>query len=234
MSESPPPSNDPNPTLPSARRQSTVGVGDIQGNTGGTVNIAGGDIIQYQLDVDRLAAALKQALPEDDPAPQQLLDVLNQFKTFHSHLYEWKEVHNLLNDIIYVLDQFAREVERMDAASTPGDPRALARLWRPVAAKMAVLLDWSSDVRFIAAPFVRQATGALTGPDWAVELEAARLRLEETLQPAGFNPAVLYDSTQDFSDVAERHMYLADKRLRDTAGELYTLSRIVLGSLNRG
>ena len=211
-----------------------MGVGNIAGNTGGNYNIAGGDIIQYQLDMDRLAAALKQALPAGDPAPQQLLDTLNRFQTFHSHLYEWKEVHNLLNDIIYVLDQFSREVERMDATNQPGDLRSLGRLWRPVAAKIAVLLDWSSGVNFVSVPVGRLDDGSLQGPDWAVELEAARLRLEETLQPANFDPAVLYDATQDFSDVAERHMYLADKRLRDTAGELYTLSRVVLGSFNRG
>ncbi len=47
----------------------------------------------------------------------------------------------------------------------------------------------------------------------------------------GVEIQALYDGTFDFVDTIERHLYLADKKLRDTAGELYNLSRIALGSV---
>ena len=44
--------------------------------------------------------------------------------------------------------------------------------------------------------------------------------------------AAIYDATYAFSDAAEKHMYLADKQLRDAAGELYELSNALLGSVS--
>ena len=42
----------------------------------------------------------------------------------------------------------------------------------------------------------------------------------------------LYDATAALSDAAQTNMYLADKGLRETAGELYNLSNLLLGSLS--
>ena len=129
------------------------------------------------------------------------------------------------------LGQFLREVERLDVSQESADVRSLSRLWRPVAQKVTILLDWAATVKFIAdEPFSKSEDG-LRGPKWAIELHVARTRIDETLESDGLNVGALYDATYDFNDVAEKHMYQADKQLRDAAGELYTLSRIVLGSL---
>jgi len=206
---------------------------------GDDVSVQGGDFVgrdkivnYYQLDIAKLMEVLRQALPEDDPMPQHLLETLEQFRAFHAQLYEWKELHNYLNDVLYVVGQFIREVERLDAQGLPGDPRSLSRLWRPVAQKVQLLLDWARQVQHISAPLVEEAEG-WHGPRWAVELAANRRRVDEVLQPAEFTLNALYDAAYAFVDSAERHMYLADKALRETAGELYTLSRIVLGELSR-
>lgn len=204
---------------------------------GDDVSVQGGDFVgrdkivnYYQLDIERLMEALRAALPADDPTPQHLLDTLEQFRTFHEQLYEWKELHNYLNDILYVVGQFVREVERLDAQGLPGDARALARLWRPVTQKVGLLLEWARGIKHISAPLSETPEG-LRGPRWAVELAASRRRVDEVLKPTEFNLHALYDAAYDFVDSAERHMYLADKALRETAGELYTLSRMVLGEL---
>ncbi|RLC90553.1 MAG: hypothetical protein DRI37_01145 [Chloroflexi bacterium] len=201
-------------------------------DTGGGDFIGRDKIINYQLDLPRLLAALHEALPADDPLPQQLLDSLTRFQELHARLHEWKELHNCLNDVLMVKDQFTREVERLDAQGEPGDRRALARLWRPVAQKVSLLLDWAATVQHIAAPLVQTPDGR-QGPRWAVEIGAARAHIEALLQPGEFDLTALYDATYDFSDVSERHLYLADKQLRDTAGTLYTLSQIILGSMKR-
>ncbi len=188
--------------------------------------------LETELDVPRLVETLRQALPQDDPAPQHLLETLGRFQRLHACLAEWKELHNMMNDIIYTVDQFSREVERMDASGQRGDPRALARQWRPVAQKVAILLDWSATVQHISSPFVKLSNGGMQGPKWAIDMQAAEARLAELLQPSNFDATALYDATCAFVDAAERHMYLADKQLRETVGELYNLSSIVLGSIS--
>lgn len=189
-----------------------------------------GQIFQPQLlDVNKVISTLQDALPTGDPTPRHLVDTLQRFQDFHSRLYEWKELHNYLNDVTMILDQFEREVERLDASGSRGDPRALARLWRPVAQKIDFLLAWATTLRHIDRPLERSDDG-LKGPAWATELHGVRVRLEELLRPTDFDLTALYDATYDFSDTAQRHLYLADKALRDTAGELYNLSSLVIGS----
>jgi hypothetical protein len=184
-----------------------------------------------ELDVPKVLRVLRQALPLDDPTPQHLLETLKRFQYFHSCLSEWKELHNLLNEITYGADQFSRAVERIDISGQRGDKKALAGLWRPVAQKTALLLDWATTIKYIGQPFVKLSSGDMQGPSWAIELHAARTRVDELFQPGSFDVVALDDATNAFIDRAERHMYMADRRLRDTAGELYNLSSIVLGSI---
>jgi hypothetical protein len=189
-----------------------------------------GQIFQPQLlDVNKVVATLQDALPAGDPMPRRLVETFQRFQDFHACLQEWKELHNYLNDVTMVLDQFEREVERLDASGSPGDARSLARQWRPVSQKVDFLLAWATTIQHIGGPF-QQAEAGLKGPAWAIELYSAHLRVKELLDPADFDITALYDATYDFSDTAQRNLYLADKSLRDTAGELYNLSRLVIGS----
>jgi len=222
---------------PDPRRVHTGGGAYFEGGVRtdrGTI-VAGNQTINYQLDIDKLIAALRQALPANDPEPERLLAALQEFQRLHEHLYEWKELHNFLNDVVMTVDQFADQVERMDAVGHIADPRAIPRQWRPVALKVDLLLDWAATVKHIAAPpFKQLPDGGMTGPAWAVDLQAARVRVGEMLERGGFDLPYLYDATAAFVDAAARHMYLVDKRLRDTAGDLYGLSREVLRNVNRG
>jgi len=225
-------SSDPN--TPNDRRIDTDGGAYFEGDVdtdGGDV-IGGDKIINYQLDVEKLVEVLRQSLPDDDPTPQRLRDTLQGFQHFHHQLFEWKELHNYLNDILYGLDQFTREVERLDAGGRAGNPRALARQWRPIAQKLRLMLDWTGTILYIHdTPYVEQEDGSLQGPKWAVELQIARVQVDEALKPDTFDFFTLYDAAFEFNGAVDRHMYLADKKLRNTAGELYNLSRIVLGSV---
>lgn len=187
-----------------------------------------GDKIVVQLDLAKVWGALKQALPENDPMPDRLVAALESFKQYHARLWEFKELHNALNDVVFVLDQFSREVERLDAAGQPGNVRTLGRLWRPVDQKIELLVEFAKGLQHIAAPMIELNSG-WQGPPWAVELRMAGQRVNDLLTPANFDFAALYDATYAFSDAAEKHMYLADKQLRDTAGELFNQSNQLLG-----
>lgn len=194
--------------------------------------VQGDKIVNYvQLDVQKLMDTLKRALPDDDPLPANLVETLRNFQHFHARLFEWKEVHNVLNDVIFVFDQFSREVERRDASGQPGDLRSMARAWRPVKQKIDLMSSFAATLQHIGPPLIESAAGR-RGPAWAIEILAAADRLADLLDDPQMNFAGVYDATYALADAAEKHMYLADKQLRETAGELYNLSNLLLGSLS--
>ena len=209
--------------------QTSIG-GDVVGRDKVT-QVQGDQINNYiQLDLAKLAETLKQALPDNDPLPDRLVNALQDFQRYHTRLWEWKELHNALNDVIFVFDQFSKEVERRDAANNLGDVRALKRLWRPVEQKVELLLDFATKVQHIGSPLVTQPDGSRQGPPWAIELASANDQLDHLFAEGVPTLDNIYEATYAFSDAAEKHMYLADKQLRDTAGELYNLSNALLGA----
>jgi hypothetical protein len=211
--------------------QTSIG-GDVVGRDKVT-QVQGDQIHNYlQLDLEALLETLKQALPDNDPLPDRLVSALQDFKHYHTRLWEWKELHNALNDVIFVFDQFSKEVERRDAAGNLGDMRALKRLWRPVEQKVELLLDFATKVQHIGASLMTQADGSRQGPPWAIELASTNDHLKQLFAEGAPTLDSIYEATYAFSDAAEKHMYLADKQLRDTAGELYNLSNALLGSVS--
>lgn len=213
--------------------------------------VSGDKIVQYlQIDLPRLLSALRQGLPENDPAPAHLVRALRQFKIYHARLNDYKDLHNQLNDILFNYGSFSREIERLAVSHEDPEPRAIGIHWRPIFQRVTLLLDWASAPRTIieAEPFAR-LEDRIVGPPWAVELCAASDRLDELVRsnrperlfvlPRDSRPVRssyvdigdLYDAASEFFDVAERTMYLVDRQLRETTAELLSLSRIVLGSL---
>lgn len=222
----------------------------VSDRVGGDI-VSGDKVVQYlQIDLPRLMDALRQSLPENDPAPAYLINALRQFKDYHARLNDWKDLHNQLNDILFNYGSFSREIERLAVSHEDPEPRTIGMHWRPVSQRVALLLDWASAPRKIieAEPFAR-LEDRLVGPQWAVELSVASDRLDDLVRPAGtarlfvlprdsrpvrppyVDIGELYDAASEFYDIAERSMYLADRQLRETAAELLSLSQIVLGSL---
>jgi hypothetical protein len=222
-------------TQPGARTVSTRGGAYFEGGVsvpGGTF-VARDQYVNYQFDLAQLITAMRQALPPSNPAPQRLLDALREFRRLHERLFEWKELHNYLNDVVITVDQFATSVERWDASGQLPPFGDLSRQWRPVGLKLDLLLGWAASVKHVASvPFADFGDGRLAGPPWAVDLAAARRRLDELLERQTADLKFLYEATAGFVDAAALHMYLVDKHLRDTAGELYALSQVVLGQLS--
>src|SRR5512143_3436865 len=152
--------------------QASIG-GDVVGRDQVT-QVQGNQINNYiELDLPKLLETLKHSLPENDPLPDRLVNALQSFKQYHVRLWEWKELHNALNDVIFVFDQFSKEVERRDASGNLGDVRALKRLWRPVDQKVELLLDFATKIQHIGTPLITQADGSRQGPPWAIELASA-------------------------------------------------------------
>ena len=81
-------------------------------------------------------------------------------------------------------------------------------------------------------PVITLPDGSRQGPPWAIELASVTDQLKSLFDEGVPTLEMLYEATYAFSDAAEKHMYLADKQLRDTAGELYNLSNALLGSVS--
>jgi hypothetical protein len=133
------------------------------------------------------------------------------------------------------LPQFTNAVDRTDYAN-PNEFRQARRnldsLWRGVAQPTNLLVEWAQTQHRIAdEPLVISPEGA-SGPTWAVEIYVACNRLNQFFAQRLDDADELFDAAHDFNDLTEKHMFLADKALREAAGELSNLSRIVLGSLS--
>jgi len=220
-----------------AKKEITTGGGAYaNGNvqTGGGAFVGRDQYIQYnQLDVTQLTDALRQVFPDGDPAPELWTQALKDLRVHHTCLFEWKELHNFLNDILVVLGQFKREVERIDISGEKPNSRALSRLWRPVVQKVDAMMDWAKSIKFISDVPLSYTDEYTRGPSWAIDLYAAKILIDGLLENHELETGDIYDAVFDFSDLAEQHMYLTDKMLRSTAGELYNLSSIVLGKMSR-
>jgi hypothetical protein len=204
----------------------------------------------YQIDLPRIIEVLRQNLPSDDPVLSDFIRVLSVFRDFHVRLNDWNELHNQLSDILFNYGQFSREVERLSDSNEDPEPRAIGIHWHPVAQKVTALLDWASAPRniFQGEPFAR-LQDRIVGPPWAIELYNSCDRLDALLRPADLsrlftlpresltsrpqfvNINELYDAGSVFYDVAERWMYLVDRRVCNITMQLLTLSQVVLRTL---
>lgn len=229
---------------------------------GGSVTTAGGDVVGRDkvvqgLDVDELVEVLKRVLGRDDPRPEAFRQTIASFQAYHTALYEWKELHNCLDEILNAFGQFYSQIERSDAEKRPVDLVSLRNLWRPVSNQVDALLEFAATIKTIGQPFCVLTDHTMTGEKWAVEINSlrraisGRLRLgtDEILASPGTEPLIvqlsrpvqglfgirpgwwieLYELTHTFNDAAYRHMHMADKKLRETASALYNLSTQRLG-----
>ena len=207
-------------------------------------------VLHYRINLPWIIKILRQSLPPDDPALADLIRALGLFRDYHLRLNDWNELHNQLSDILFNYGQFSREVERLSNSNEDPEPRSIGIHWHPVAQKVSALLDWASAPRsfFEGEPFARLQDRTV-GPPWAVELSKSCDRLDELLRPADLSRLFtlpreslasrqqyvdineLYDAGSDFYDVAEKWMYLVDRRTREITVELLNLSKVVLSTL---
>ena len=111
---------------------------------GGDVSSGGGDvagiIYKHGLDTNELIAALTKAFPKNDPRPEQFRKVLEQFHGYHNSLYEWKELHNSLDNILSSFGQFSSAIQRADAEMNMPQIHSLRSLWRAVSVSVDLSL----------------------------------------------------------------------------------------------
>lgn len=213
-------------------------------------------IYKQGLNAEELVAALKRAFPKNDPRPEQFRQILEQFQVYHQTLYEWKEVHNALDEVITSFAQFSSEIHRADAEKTIPPLKTLRNLWYAVSVKVDALLEFARVINYIGERYEEQGGQPSGGASWAVKVSAMRNQINQQIgldEASGFDVSAqrsislvdksklmigirpdwwvaLYELNNEFNHVAYGQMHWADKKLRETATELYTLSKSVFGS----
>jgi DNA repair exonuclease SbcCD ATPase subunit len=185
----------------------------------------------------KLAGRLESALKDIERiVPSLVLSTLTgglkRLADYHEILKEWKELHNLLQEIIVGFDPFVGKVDELYATNgeiSETDRQQLKRLWNYVEMRIQSLTDFAKRIKRIGCVYCDDDDTNLTGEPWIIEVVSASKQLEATLEKS--DRESLYDSTRDFSSVCNVQLFGADRKLRDVAEELYTLSATILGRI---
>lgn len=180
-------------------------------------------------------------LDASDPLLAQLNSLVEQLRTYHERLREWKEMHNHLDETLNIMGACLGQIDLSANSGEIVNAVSLKLLWRPSFNRLERTIDWGvHDVRHLD----KLQFGSLE-PDWAYKLRSMgdglqdflsdfetlqRRRRVQQSQPEVRNELwetqeSLLDRTRELDDYLRKLMFQADKELRKAVGELYELSR---------
>ena len=185
--------------------------------------------------------------------PPLLHQNLIQLRTLHDELYEWKQLHNDLDEIIYAMAPFEVQVNLFDKNPRSIDAKSLRNLWRGVAIKVDALIQFAKGIQHIGIRYELLPEG-MKGERWAIQTCAGCTAISENLGISLANPSVapaqivdagsftrwlgakpdwwdaFYEQAECFRTNVLQFMTETDKSLLEKASELYHLSQMVFGS----
>ena len=198
-------------------------------------DIAGRDIV-YNIQTQGVDPAVLRDLED------RLNQFLAQFLTLHRQLEEWKDLHNLLQDLqvrFTTCRSYGLEFGRRDHPG-PGLLGALSGAAAQQARQMErwlyeFSLNWQQckithdqlrrytlSLRYIGPAY---SPSAQTGPEPMKLLDRAQTALEAAL--ADGDRYNLADQIGEFAKLVDDYLYLADKALRDVAKQINELPQQV-------
>ena len=132
------------------------------------------------LNIQELARA---AFATNDPRLESVQSLIGQFRSYYLRLYEWKELHNHLDETLNVFGQYAAQVERFAVKGEAIDLDLLIVSWQPVYRRTGILLMWAAqDMKHIGKAYHVSEAGEKTGERWAVELGELHFTINTYLQ----------------------------------------------------
>lgn len=159
---------------------------------------------------------------------QQIEAYLNEFNLLHEQLEEWKEVHNLLQELQI---SFAPCRGHIGALGSAVPSRAAQRQrerelyeteveWRPCKRALYKLQELAASLQSIGEPY-DPAAGA--GPDWFLALKGHEALIDKALFDQ--DVAALADGLSAFADQVDQALYRADRSLRGVVTQINHLPR---------
>jgi hypothetical protein len=249
-----------NPKAPPPEPASTEAGGSNFGGDFRASNstVGGRDIIQG-VPYDKLAAVYVEMRNIFSTSqlenPRALHQNLSLLRSLHDELYEWKELHNCLDEIIYAMAPFEVQVNLIDRNPKSIDVKSLRNMWRGVAGKVDGLLHFARGIQKIGARFEESPQG-MKGERWAVLTYSGCKAISDNLGISLLDPFAeplhkievsplermlgarpnwwgnFYEQAENFRTNVLQFMTEADKRLLEKAAELYHLSQRIFGDAN--
>ena len=157
---------------------------------------------------------------------------MGELAATQERLEEWATLHHLLHEILAASAPFEASVaavtERYELDLT--DRRVLMRRWRPCQTRINALVDFCEGIEHIGRPYQRDAH-ELRGARYAVDVVAAQLALEDTLQDQQPLVEALAELADEFQTVCHRHLAVADREMQKLVQHLQRLSATRGGGL---
>jgi len=168
---------------------------------------------------------------------ERLNQFLGEFVKLHRQLEEWKELHNVLQDLqvrfancrsyglelgrgdesaVGVMGLFTKSTRRAEQAERL--LHDLASDWRQCKLTLDRLRLLATGLRYTGAAYDPQAH---TGPGPMIALDRLQLQIDEALHDGDRNNVA--DLVGAFAKQNDDYLYLADKALRDVAREINQL-----------
>lgn len=157
----------------------------------------------------------------------QVQSYLDELHALHDQLDEWKEVHNLLQDL---QNEFARcrgFVFILDNLEQTPDNRQRDKWlyeieveWRPCQRTLRNLQHLATGLRMIGIAYDEKAH---PGPEWYIAVRQAALQISEVLNDHDIQR--IANCLSAFADTVDTHLYLADKNLRDVVKRINQIPR---------
>ena len=210
--------------------------GGVEINSPGSVavgrDVAGRDIV-YNIQTQGVEPAVLRSLED------RLNQFLAQFLTLHRQLEEWKDLHNVLQDLqvrFTTCRSYALEFGRRDDKPGGGLLGALSGAsaqqakqmerwlyefslnWQQCKITLDQLRRFTMGLRYIGPAY---DPSAKAGPEPMKQLDQAQRELEAALSEA--DRYVLADEISEFAKLVDDYLYLADKALRDVAKQINEL-----------
>lgn len=151
--------------------------GNVASNGGDIANI----INKYGLDSNDLIIII-DTLFKNNPKPQQLRVAIKQFQIYQNTLWEWKELHNDLDDILLKFDPFDLEIKRVERDKRLPQLDYLKNVWGKVCLSVDVLMDFSTRIQYIGKCYEESSQGIKLGEPWAIKINALRLQIDHKLE----------------------------------------------------
>lgn len=181
-----------------------------------------------ELQASILAASRPRVREEFVEFTRRIEAYIDAFGRLHEELREWKELHNLLQDLQIDFTPcrgHIAEIGRLRGAVRRERERILYEIeveWRPCRRTLSRLKDLATNIQAIDEPLNPQSG---SGPAWFVELAKIGNAIDDALVKSDL--AALVDHISAFGDRVDQTLYLADKSLRRVVEAIQQLSQTV-------
>jgi hypothetical protein len=179
--------------------------------------------LQIGITSKELIEIFEQLFGVKDERTARVREQQDQMSKVMPQLLEWKEFHNLVNQLLTNFGQFGSNVDKMlNIGGASAEQISIAEIlslknsWRPINRGVKSLINWSPDIKHIQIE------------KWVREIEDLREDINvhlgswEETSPGGQNWVVnLVEKKNEIEDAILNSLDFADKKLRTTAQNLY-------------